>query len=181
MKLKALLLALFVAGFAVSVALAGSPARTNPSTTGTDTSATTATSTTNGKGKGKAKGLAKAPACKPARKLVLKGEYVSGGPAGFALKVTGGNKPAKAWRGKQATVLVDTKTRVHGAKRELAALAAGDRLTVQGFACKADAAAGTALARKVGVKGAKGAEDGSTTTTTSTTGTTTTAGTTTGS
>ncbi len=180
MKLKALLLALFVAGFAVSVALAGSPTKGHPSTaTATDAAATT-DAAGHGKGKGKANGRAKAPACKPARKLVLHGEYVSGSATGFALKVTGGNRPAKAWRGKQATVLVDAKTRVHGAKKALAALAAGDRLHVQGFACKADAAAGTVLARKVGVKGAKRSDDGSTTTTATTTATTT-GGTTTGS
>jgi hypothetical protein len=75
------------------------------------------------------------------------------------MKVTGGNKAAKAWKDKQATVLVDDKTRFNGKKRKLADLAAGDRVNVQGFACKADVAAGTLLARKVTSKAPKVAEE----------------------
>jgi hypothetical protein len=51
-------------------------------------------------------------------------------------------------------------------------LAAGDRVNVQGYACKADVAAGTLLARKVTTKAPKGAkedDDESTTTAATTT------------
>lgn len=171
MKLKALLLALFTAGFAVSIAVAASPAAVEKGKPTVSTSTDgTSTSTSKGKGKGLAK---RAAACKPARKIVLTGEFVSAGAGGFAMKVTGGNKPAKAWKGKQATVLVDDKSRFKGKKRKLADLAAGDRLNVQGYACKADVAAGSVLARKVTSKAPKGADDGGSTTGTTTTGTTT--------
>jgi hypothetical protein len=161
MKLKALLLALFTAGFAVSVAVAASPAsvdRGKPApTTSTSTDGTT-TSVSKGKGH------AKAAACKPARKIVVAGEFVAAGAGGFALKVTGGNKPAKAWKDKQATVLVDDKTKFNGKKKKLADLVAGDRLNVQGYACKADVAAGSLLARKVTSKAPKVVEEETTTT-----------------
>ena len=180
MKLKALLLALFTAGFAVSIAVAASPAAVEKGkpTVSTSTDGTsTATTTSASKGKGHAK---KAERCKPAKKIVLTGEFVAAGAGGFAMKVTGGNKPAKAWKGKQATVLVDDKTRFNGKKRKLADLAAGDRLNVQGYACKADVAAGSVLARKVTSKAPKRADDDDEETTTgTTTGTTTTATTTT--
>ena len=187
MKLKALLLALFTAGFAVSIAVAATPAtveKGKPSPiVATATDGTTTTSSEAKKGKGHAK---KAAACKPSKKIVATGEFIAAGPtsgstAGFAMKVTGGNKPAKAWKDKQATVLVDDKTRFNGKKRKLADLVAGDRVNVQGYACKADAAAGSMLARKVTSKGPKGAEDddeGTTTSTATTTAATTTATTT---
>ena len=154
MKLKALLLALFTAGFAVSIAVAASPATLEKSTP-TVSTATDGT-TTSAKGKGHAK---KAAACKPARKIVATGEFVAAGGGGFAMKVTGGNKAAKAWKDKQATVLVDDKTRFNGKKRKLADLAAGDRVNVQGYSCKADAVAGSLLARKVTSKAPKAAEE----------------------
>ena len=169
MKLKALLLALFTAGFAVSIAVAASPAASNE---GTPTVATVTDGTTTSEakhGKGHAK---KAEKCKPSKKIVVTGEFVAAGAGGFALKVNGGNKPAKAWKGKQATVLVDDKTRFNGKKHKLADLAAGDRVNVQGYACKADVAAGTLLARKVTTKAPKGAkedDDESTTTAATTT------------
>jgi len=169
MKLKALLLALFTAGFAVSIAVAASPAASNE---GTPTVATVTDGTTTSEakhGKGDAK---KAEKCKPSKKVVVTGEFVAAGAGGFALKVNGGNKPAKAWKGKQATVLVDDKTRFNGKKHKLADLAAGDRVNVQGYACKADVAAGTLLARKVTTKAPKGAkedDDESTTTAATTT------------
>jgi len=184
MKLKALLLALFTAGFAVSIAVAASPAAVADegkpvvaaSTDGTTTGTTTSESK---KGKGHAK---KAERCKPAKKIVATGEFVAAGAGGFAMKVTGGNKAAKAWKDKQATVLVDDKTRFNGKKRKLADLAAGDRLNVQGYACKADVAAGSLLARKVtskGPKGSKDSDDEKSTTTATTDAATTTAVTTT--
>jgi len=165
MKLKALLLALFTAGFAVSIAVAASPAATNEETptVATATDGTTGATTTDGtttseskKGKGHAK---KAEKCKPAKKIVATGEFVAAGAGGFAMKVTGGNKAAKAWKDKQATVLVDDKTKFNGKKRKLADLVAGDRVNVQGYACKADVAAGSLLARKVTSKAPKGAKD----------------------
>jgi hypothetical protein len=178
MKLKVLLLALFTAGFAVSIAVAASPATVEKGkpTVSTATDGTTTTVTEAKKGKGHAK---KAAACKPAKKVVATGEFVAVGAGGFAMTVKGGNKPAKAWKGKQATVLVDDKTRFNGNKRKLADLVAGDRVSVQGYACKADAAAGSLLARKVTTKGTKGADDGTTTTATTTTAAATTAETTT--
>jgi len=180
MKLKALLLALFTAGFAVSIGVAASPAaleKGKPTTgagttsTGTTSSGTTSTETSSKQDRGK--GSDRKAGCKPARKILLQGTYVAPAAGGFAMAITGGNKPAKAWKGKQATVLVDDHTRVHGAKKSLATLAAGDRLHVQGHACKSDAVAGTVLARKVGVKGPKDGGTTSTTTTGTTTGTTT--------
>src|SRR6186997_2190718 len=169
MKLKALLLALFTAGFAVSIAVAASPAATNEGTptVATVTDGTTTSEATHGKSHAK-----KAEKCKPSKKVVVTGEFVAAGAGGFALKVNGGNKPAKAWKGKQATVLVDDKTRFNGKKHKLADLAAGDRVNVQGYACKADVAAGTLLARKVTTKAPKGAkedDDESTTTAATTT------------
>jgi hypothetical protein len=156
MKLKALLLALFTAGFAVSIAVAASPATLEQ---GKPTVATATDGTTTAEAK-KGKGHAKrAAACKPAKKIVATGEFVAAGDGGFALKVIGGNKAARAWKGKQATVLVDDKTRFNGKKRKLADLAAGDRLNVQGYTCKADAVAGSMLARKVTSKAPRGAEE----------------------
>ena len=173
MKLKALLLALFTAGFAVSIAVAASPATLEPGKPAVSTT-TDGTTTSTVKGKGHAK---KAAACKPAKKIVVTGEFVAAGGGGFAMKVTGGNKAAKAWKDKQATVLVDDKTRFNGKKRKLADLAAGDRLNVQGYSCKADAVAGSLLARKVTSKAPKGDEEEageeSTTTATTDAGTTT--------
>ena len=142
-------------------------------TTSTSTDGST-TSASHGKGKGK--GHAKAAACKPARKIVVTGEFVAAGAGGFAMKVTGGNKPAKAWKDKQATVLVDDKTKFNG-KRKLVDLVAGDRLNVQGYACKADVApdstgTGSLLARKVRSKAPKVAEEEAVTTATTETVTT---------
>jgi hypothetical protein len=177
MKLKTLLLALFVAGLLVSAAVAAAPAK-KPAPGGTTSTDTTATTTSErgksqgksqGKAQGKSNGAAQKPACKPARKLVLRGEFVALGGGGLALSVTGGNHGSKAWHGKQATVLVDAKTHVHGAKRALADLVAGDRLHVQGYACLADSGAGSLLARKIGVKGAKGEATSTGTTETETT------------
>ena len=161
MKLKALLLALFTAGFAVSIAVAASPATLEQGkpTVSTVTDGTTTSEAKTGKGHAK-----KAAACKPAKKIVATGEFVAAGGGGFAMKVTGGNKAAKAWKDKQATVLVDDKTRFNGKKRKLADLAAGDRLNVQGYSCKADAVAGSLLARKVTSKAPKVAEEETTTT-----------------
>ena len=194
MKLKALLLALFTAGLLVSVAVAaqpqkGGPGKGKPGTTDATTTATTGTTTgEQAKGKGHGKGHDKAAACKPKRKLELHGDFVAAGAGGFAMTVKKGNRHAKELAGKQVSVLVDAKTRFHGKKKSLDALVAGDRLMVQAHACRADAAAGSILARKVGVKGAKSGEDKNadedededadeddktTTTTTTTTGTAT--------
>lgn len=176
MKLKALLLALFAAGFAVSIAAAASPAAVEKgkptvsvATTGTDTTGAT-TTTESKKGKGHRK---RAVACKPAKKILVKGEFDAAAANGFSMKVTGGNKAAKALKGLQATVLVDGHTRFKGTKRSLAALAKGDRVAVQGYACKVDAATGAILARMVMSKGPKGADDDEAGTTTAVTTTTT--------
>lgn len=183
MKLKALLLALFTAGFAVSIAVAATPAAVEKgkptvsvATTGTDTTGTTTTSESR-KGKGHAK---PAVACKPAKKILVSGEFDVADATGFSMKVTGGNKAAKALKGLQATVLVDDKTKFKGKKRSFGALATGDRVAVQGYACKVNVTSGAILARMVMSKGPKGADDdGAGTTTTTTTTATTTAATTT--
>ena len=172
MKLKTLLAALAAAGLAASVAIAAPPPGKGKSGSSTGTTASTTTSES---GKDKSKG--KGPACKPGRSLVLKGDFVSAGDAGFAMLVKSGNKAAKPVVGKQLTVAVEAATRFTKAK--LADLKAGDKVMVQGYACKADAAALSAVARRVTAKGPKAGDDdgkGSTTTT----GTTTTGGTTTG-
>lgn len=171
MKSKAILLALFAAGIVASFSLAAATS----AATGTETSSTSTTTatTTSGteKGKGSEKSKAKKPACKPNKKIVLTGEYVSAGADGksFAMKVNGGNAFAKALKGKQVTVSFDEKTKFAGKKRKAADLAAGDRLNVQGLACKADAAALTVLARKVTSKAPKGADDAAATTAATTT------------
>jgi hypothetical protein len=171
MKLKALLLALFTAGFAVSIAVAATPAAADKdkrkpivatatgTTTGSTTGATTTGATTTSESKKGKDDAKKAETCKHGKKIVVTGDYVAAGTGGFALKVTGGNKAGKAWKDKQATVLVDNETKFNGKKRKLADLVAGDRVNVQGYACKADVAAGSLLARKVTSKGPKGAKD----------------------
>lgn len=163
MKLKVLLVALAAAGLAVSVAIAAPP----PGKSGSSTDTTASTTSESNKGKGKG------PVCKPGRSLVLKGDFVSAGGAGFALLVKSGNGAAKPFVGKQLTVAVEAATKFTKAK--LADLKAGDKVMVQGYACKADAAALSAVARRVTAKGPKAADDGegSTTTGTTTTGATT--------
>jgi len=211
MKLKVLLLALFTAGFAVSIAVAASPAAidnkgkptTSTSTDGSTTSASHEKREGKGdrksegkgerKGEGKREGKSKSKlrseesACKRARNVIVTGEFVAAGPGGFAMLVTRGNRAGKAWKGKQATVLVDDRTRFKGKTHTLADLVAGDRLLVQGRACRVEAADGSTapgslLARKVTSKRQKAPKDGgeSTTTATTTTEPTTTEATTTG-
>ena len=173
MRLKALLLALFTAGFAVSIAVAASPAaidnKGKPTTSTSTDGSTTSASHGQNKAKGEGKRHSQENACKRWKKIVVTGEFVAAGPGGFAMKVTGGNKAGKAWKDKQATVLVDDKTRFKGKKHALAELVAGDRLNVQGYACKADVATGSLLARKVTSKAPKGQDDDEPTTTTTTT------------
>ena len=187
MKLKALLLALFTAGFAVSIAVAATPAaidhKGKPTTSTSTDGSTTSASHEKGDRKGrsekgdrrseKGKRHAEDSACKRGKKILVIGTFVAAGPttgdtAGFAMLVTGGNRAAKALKGKQATVLVDDSTKFKGKKHALADLVAGDRLLVQGRACKADLAAGSLLARKVMSKRPKGAEEGGGSTTTTT-------------
>lgn len=183
MKMKALLGALFVAGLIVSVAVAA-PAEKGKGKNGTSaaestsTDGTTAVTTTTSSGKGKQKGKAKHAGCKPRRAVVLKGTFVGAGAGGFAMNVTGGNKVAKSLVGKQVTVLVQdgTKIRRYG-KATLADLKAGDRLNVQGRACKLDQQAMTLVAKRVVAHSPSGDDDEDEdegTTSTSTTGSTTT-------
>ncbi len=182
MKLKTLLAVLALAGLAVSVAIAapppgkGKPGSSVAASTGTTSSTTGTTTTEPGKGKGKGKG--KGPACKPGRSLVLKGDFVSVGGTGFAMTVKSGNAAAKQFVGKQLTVVVEAATRFTKAK--LADLKAGDKVMVQGYVCKADATALSAVARRVTAKGPKAADDDDKVPTTTTGTTTTTGGTTTG-
>ncbi len=160
MKLKAVMLALFALGIAAALAVSApaSPGKGKP-TTAASTGATTGTTTTTGS-KGNGKSADKAAACKPNKAIVLKGTYVAAGTGGFAMAVTSGNHAAKGFVGKQATVLVNDKTRVtRRGKASAADLKAGDKLVVQGRACKADAATGAVLAQRVTAKPAK-ADDG---------------------
>jgi hypothetical protein len=172
MKLKALLLALFVAGLALAVGIASPAAvgETTPTpTTMTDDGSNAEGSNAKGKdaaqARRRAKAAARLTACKPRRKIVLGGEFVAAATGGFTLKAMRGNKLGKAWKDKTATVLLDDKSKLHGKKRALADFAAGDRIVVQGYACKADAVAGSMLARRVLNKGPKPAADEGTTTT----------------
>ena len=88
---------------------------------------------------------------------MLKGEFVSAGGTGFAMMVKSGNAAAKPFAGKQLTVAVEAATRFTKAK--LADLKAGDNVKVQGYACKADATALSAVARRVTAKGPKSGDD----------------------
>ena len=167
MKLRTLLAALAAAGLAASVAIAAPPS--DKGTPGPSVAASTGTTVSTTSESGKSKGK-RSPACKPSRSIVLKGEFVSAGDTGFAMLVKSGNKAAKPFVGKQLTVAVEAATRFTKAK--LADLKAGDKVKVQGYACKADATALSAVARRVTAKVAKAADDddsGSTTTTGTTT------------
>ena len=186
MKLKALLVAVFVAGLAVSVAVAAPAEKgkgrngttaAETSTTGGDTGTTTTGETGH---KGKKKGHGKRE-CRPNRAAVLVGDFAGAGDASFAMAVKGGNRVGKKLAGKQVTVSVGdgTKFRRSG-KAKLADLKAGDLLLVQGRACKLDAVALTLVAKKVVVLSPSDDEDdedtdeGTTSTSTTTEPTTTT-------
>jgi len=197
MKLKALLMALFVAGIAVSVAVAapadkgkGKNGTTAAETTSTDGSSTGTTTESSGTGKHRGRDHGKKhkdkhQVCKPRGAVVLKGSFVGAGAGGFAMTVKHSNRHGRALVGKQVTVLVmdGTKFRKHG-KATLADLQAGDRLNVQGRACKLDGQAMTLVAKRVVAHSPSGddeQDEGEGTTSTSTTSTTdaTTTGTTT--
>ncbi len=112
----------------------------------------------------------------------MHGTFVSGSATALTVSVLQANKAGKALKGGTATFTVDAKTKVHGAKKTLAALVAGDRVVVQARACASAATVpATLVALKIGIKGAKGAkdddeddEDGGKTTTSATTTTSTT-------
>jgi hypothetical protein len=194
MKLKTILVAVFVAGLAVSVAVAAPAEKgkgrngTTAATTGGDTGTTT-TGETGHKGKGKRKGHGRKAECKPNRAAVLVGDFAAAGDASFAMTVKGGNRVGKKLAGKQVTVSVGEGTKIRrSGKATLADLKAGDLLLVQGRACKLDAVALTLVAKKVVVLSPSDDEDdededtdeGTTSTSTtdaSTTGSTTTSST----
>jgi hypothetical protein len=130
MKLKALVLTLFVAGFGASFALAedgGSGSTTSTSTTGTTTT--------------KEHG-------KDCRKLELKGTLASASGSSFVMNVVKANKAGDALEGTPATIAVDAKTRVRWeGVGTFAGPNTGDRLNVLAVQCTAT---GDALvARKV--------------------------------
>jgi len=168
MKIKALVLALFALGIAAALAVSAPASLGKGKPTTASTGATTGTSaTTTSASKGKAKAAERAAQCKPNKAIVLKGTYVAAGAGGFAMDVTSGNKAAKGFVGKQATVLVNEKTHVKRRGKATAAdLKPGDRLVVQGRACKVDAATGAVLAQRVTAKPAKADSDTTTGTTT---------------
>jgi hypothetical protein len=159
MKLKALLLALFVAGFSASFALADDGHG----------------KADKGKGKGEDRAASvhteagKAARCRPSVEVELRGTVAAAPTAGsLAVLVTKGGAAGVSVVGKQLTF--DTTS-----ARKPATLASGDTVQVKGRAC-VDLVAGTAklVAERVEAKrgGAKPAT--STTTTTTTTSTTTT-------
>ena len=131
MKLKALVLVLFVAGFGASFALAedGGSGSTSTSTT------TTGTTTKEEHGK-------------DCRKLELKGTLASASGSSFVMNVVKANKAGDALEGKPATVAVDAKTRVRWeGVGTFAGPNTGDRLNVLAVQCTSTGDALTA--RKV--------------------------------
>ena len=169
MKLKALLLALFVAGIGASAALAEKGPKPKHRT-GTQTTTST---TEHGK-----RDHRKTDACKPNVSLVLKGTFVSAGADSFVMTVAKANKHARALAGKDATVKVDSETRFRRqGHAKLADLRKGDRVMVQVRACKKASESVVLLARRVDARPAK-SKDGTGTTGGTTTGGTTTGGTT---
>jgi hypothetical protein len=138
MKLKALILALFVAGVASSFALAGPP---------------------EGKGKGDASSTgattqAAAPACKPNVSFILKGTVETVAADSFTMQAAKGNSHFRKLKlANPVNVLVDAKTKFNG-HRKLADLKAGNRVNVQVRGCKkADPATFVLLAKRVAVQG----------------------------
>jgi hypothetical protein len=166
MKLKALILALFVAGLASSFALASPPPGKGPN--GSTSSSTSTDGTTT---------QAPAPACKPIVSFILKGSVESIAADSFTMKAEKGNSHFRKLKlTSPVTVKVDDKTRFNG-HRKLADLKAQDRVNVQVRGCKkADAATFVLLAKRVTVQGAEDAkdddDDAPATTTTATTTTT---------
>lgn len=193
MKRRGTLLALFVAGIVASFSIAAATsAAVGTESTGTTTTASTTEDGGKGKGKakgkagerGKAKAAAKKADCKPRKSLVVSGDYVAASADGFTMLVKKGNKAGRQFKDKQVSVVTDAKTRIqrNGKTKTLEGVAAGWRVQVQGFSCKADTAALKILARRVQLKQPKAADDDgeTTTTTTATTTDTTTTTTTTG-
>jgi hypothetical protein len=162
MKLKALILALFVAGVASSFALAGPP----PGKGKGGTASTDGTTTQSA-----------APACKPIVSFILKGTVESVAADSFTMQAAKGNSHfLKLKLPNPVSVHVDGKTRFNG-HRKLADLKPGNRVNVQVRGCKkADVATFVLLAKRVTVQGAEdqGDDDAPATTTaaTTTTGTT---------
>jgi hypothetical protein len=132
MKVKALVLALFVAGVGASFALA----EDGGSGSTASTSTTTGTTTT------------KEEHGKDCRKLELKGTLASASGTSFVMNVVKANQPGDALEGKPATIAVDAKTRVRWeGVGTFAGPNAGDRLNVLAVQCTSSGAA--LVARKV--------------------------------
>lgn len=132
MKVKALVLALFVAGIGASFALAedgGSGSTTSTSTTTTGTTS-------------------KEDHGKDCRKLELKGTLASSSGTSFVMNVVKASKAGDALEGTPTTIAVDAKTRVRWeGVGTFAGPNAGDRLNVLAVRCTST---GDALvARKV--------------------------------
>jgi hypothetical protein len=130
MKVKALVLTLFVAGVGASFALA------EDGGSGSTTSTTTGITTT------------KDEHDKDCRKLELRGTLASASGTSFVMNVVKANKAGDALEGKPATIAVDAKTRVRWeGVGTFAGPNTGDRLNVLAVQCKST---GDALvARKV--------------------------------
>jgi hypothetical protein len=160
MKLKIFLVVVFVAGLSVSLAMASPPE--GKGKTGRSTTSST-TSTNKGKKPPKT-GLN----CRPKVSLILKGSLVSVSGSSLVMDVKQTNRQAAIWKGKQATVATDAKTKIRrrGNKATLATLVVGDRLNVQARSCKSERETAALLAaRVVATRATTPANDGETTTT----------------
>jgi hypothetical protein len=137
MKLKALVLALFVAGIGASFALAEDGGSGSTTSTGTTTT--------------------KEHGGKDCRKLELKGTLVSAAGSSFVMNVVKASKAGDALERKPATIVVDAKTRVRWeGVGTFAGPNAGDRLNVLAQRCTST---GDALvARKVDARPPKAAQ-----------------------
>jgi len=138
MKLKALVLALFVAGLGASFALADDG--------GSGSTTSTGTTTTKEEHGGK-----------DCRKLELKGTLASSSGTSFVMNVVKASKAGDALEGKPATIGVDAKTRVRWeGVGTFAGPNAGDRLNV--LAQKCTSTGDALVARKVDARPPKAAK-----------------------
>ncbi len=144
MKLKIGLIVVIAAGFMSSFAMAASPNKGGNSDKGQST-------TTTAKVK-KAK-----KTCKPNVSLILRGELVQVADPNLTVAVKQTNKHARSFKGKQATVQTDAKTRILrlGERVSLADLVAGDSLNIRARACKRGELPATPLAVRVVAKPAQ--------------------------
>ena len=150
MRLKALLLTLFVAGLTASIAIAAPPPGKGKPTSSSSVSSTTTTTA-------KGKSAAKKPACTPRKQVNLVGTLAADPAADgtFGLAVTSGNANGKKLAGTQLTVDASHAKVVKQGKKTVAALKSGDRVQVKAKTCTAVGATAPFVATQVVVLGAK--------------------------